>query len=114
MKSLFLRNWVQWSDLKSLFKYFCVGLCLFVICTPSYASSVGNLPFNTSLDEFKASFISAVFDIAIILLMATCLMLAFGEWSDGIKRFINIVFFISLALAAPTAVILLFGTGATF
>lgn len=108
MKNLYSRRWLN------LFKYILLGLGLFVICTPSYASSVGNLPFNTALDEFKGSFISAVFDIAIILLMATCLMLAFGEWSDGIKKFINIVFFISLALAAPTAVILLFGTGATF
>ena len=81
--------------------------CMTPLC---YANS-GDLPFNTALDTFKASFVSAIFDMSVILLMATCLMLAFGEWSDGIKRFINIVFFISLALAAPTGVMLLFGTG---
>jgi type IV secretory pathway VirB2 component (pilin) len=100
-------------SLKSLRK-FILGIGLSLVLMPAYASSSGNLPFNTSLDTFKASFIAAVFDIAVILLMATCLMLAFGEWGDGIKRFITIVFFISLALAAPTGVILLFGTGAVF
>jgi len=103
MKILCWKSWV---------KYILCGLSLLIFCTSSYASSTGNLPFNTALDEFKASFMAAVFDVSIILMMATCLMLAFGEWGDGIKRFINIVFFISLALAAPTGVMLLFGTGA--
>ena len=104
---LLSKNWANGF----VHSFYYVG-CFFIFTLPNlcYADD-GDLPFNTSLDEFKASFVSAIFDMAIILMMATCLMLAFGEWSDGIKRFINVVFFISLALAAPTAVMLLFGNG---
>lgn len=111
MRSLLSRSWLNLHD---LFKYSLLGLWLFVICTPSYASTVGNLPFNAPLDEFKAGFISGCFDIAIILLMGSCLMMATREWGDGIKQILNMVFFLSLALGAPTGVALLFGTGATF
>lgn len=96
------------------FSYLLVGLCAILFTSPSYASSVGNLPFNTSLDLFRENFSAAVFSIGIILFIATCLMMAFGEWGDGIKRLITIAFFISLALGGPAAITLLFGTGATF
>jgi type IV secretory pathway VirB2 component (pilin) len=89
-------------------------LFLLFFASNVYASSTGNLPFNTAMDTFKSNFIEAIFDIAVILMMATCMMLAFGEWSDGVKRFIGIVFFLSLALAAPTGITLLFGNGAVF
>jgi hypothetical protein len=106
MKKMKILCWKSWL------KILIFGLGLFLISEPSYASSVGNLPFNTSMDEFKAAFIEVVFSISIILMMGSCVMMAFGEWGDGIKRLINMVFFLALALAAPTGVVLLFGTGA--
>jgi len=64
--------------LKSWLKIFLSSVILTFLSTNAYASTVGNLPFNTSLDEFKASFMAATFDIAIVLMMATCVAMAVG------------------------------------
>lgn len=105
--------------LKKLVKYFVkhsVSILVFsIFClTNVYASTTGNMPFNTSMDNFKSNFIAVVFVIAVILWVATCLMLAFGDWGDGIKRAVNIVFWLSLALSGSTGMTYLFGSGAVF
>lgn len=92
---------------------FVLGLSFFCIANV-YASTTGNMPFNTSMDNFKSNFIAVVFVIAVILWVATCLMLAFGDWGDGIKRAVNIVFWLSLALSGSTGMTYLFGSGAVF
>ena len=103
MKILCWKDWLNYFLLVLLF------------LSPSvYASTTGNLPCNTVVDTFKADFIALVFSAAVILMMASCLMLAFSEWGDGIKRLVGMLFFLALSLAAPTGVVLLFGTGAVF
>ena len=85
----------------------------FLVCANSYAASTtGSLPFNTSMETFKSNFIAFVFAATVVLWVAMCLMLAFGEWTQGIKQIINVIFWISLALAGATGITLLFGNGA--
>lgn len=78
----------------------------------AFASTTGNLPFNRTLDVFKTNFMSGVFVILVVLWVATMLMMAFGEWGDGVKRVLNILCWASLALAGPAGVSSLFGVGA--
>ena len=42
--------------------------------------------------------------IAVIMVVVTSLMLAFGEWGDGFKRLIQIVFWISIAAGASSMI----------
>lgn len=81
--------------------------------TAAYASSAGNLPFNSTMDMLQQS-ISGPFLLAaaIIMIVVTCLMLAFGEWGDGFKKMINIVLWLSVAFAAPIFITTMFGGGA--
>ncbi len=103
------------SRLKVWLKFSAIFLALFLLQIGSaYASSAGNLPFNTTMDTFKNSFYAWVAIAAIILWIGTCLMLAFGEWGEGMKRIINILFWLSLALSGATAVPAIFGSGAVF
>lgn len=79
------------------------------------ASTNGNLPFtstiNTLKDAISGSFLLAA---AIIMIVVTCLMLAFGEWGEGFKKIINIVLWLSVAFGATSFVSTLFGGGAIF
>ena len=103
------------SRLRVWSKFFLLFSVLFLLqMSSAYASSTGNLPFNTTLDNFKNNFYAWVSIAAIILWVATCLMLAFGEWGEGMKRIINILFWLSLALSGATAVPAIFGSGAVF
>ena len=74
--------------------------------------AAGSLPFNRTIDTFKHHFMAWIVVALVILWVATCLMLAFGEWGEGIKRILNILFWASLALAGPTGISVLFpGSG---
>ena len=42
--------------------------------------------------------------ISIIMVVVTCVMLAFGEWGDGFKRLIQIVLWISVAAGASSMI----------
>ncbi len=81
----------------------------------AFASSMGNLPFNSTMDIVKDA-ISGPFLLAaaVIMIVITCLMLAFGEWGDGFKKMINIVLWLSVAFAATGFITSLFGGGAVF
>ena len=106
MKNLFLKNWhkqLLWV----------VGLSI-LLTVDAYASTTGNLPFNSNIETFKANFMSWLFGAAVILWVGTCLMLAFGEWSSGMKQIINILFWLSLAFGGASGIQLIFGTGAVF
>lgn len=48
--------------------------------------------------------------IAVIMVVVTSLMLAFGEWGDGFKRLIQIVFWISIAAGASSMITNMMGT----
>jgi len=75
----------------------------------------GDLPFVSTMDTLKDA-ISGPFLLsgAIIMIVITCLMLAFGEWGDGFKKIINIVMWLSVAFAATSFVTTMFGGGAVF
>ncbi len=107
MANLFLKKWL---------KYACSAIVLLMLFSvEAYASTTkGDLPFNRAIDTFKANFTTWVFGAAVVMWIGTCLMLAFGEFSSGLKQIINILFWLSLAFAAPAGISLLFSTGATF
>lgn len=105
MKNMFLKNWLKIVSV-------ILGL---ITTTQSFASSSGNLPFVSTMNTLKDG-ISGPFLLAgaIIMIVVTCLMLAFGEWGDGFKKMINIVLWLSVAFAATSFITTLFGSGAVF
>lgn len=76
----------------------------------SWAYRGSDLPFNSTLDTLKEA-ISGPFLVAsaIIMIVITCLMLAFGEWGDGFKKLINIVLWLSIAFGSVSFVSTMFG-----
>jgi type IV secretory pathway VirB2 component (pilin) len=107
MVSLRLKKWV-----KKLIVFFTL---INPVINTAFASSTGTLPFNTTMNTLKDA-ISGPFllSAAIIMIVITCLMLAFGEWGDGFKKFINIVLWLSVAFGAVSFVSTMFGSGAVF
>lgn len=81
----------------------------------AWASSTSDLPFVSTLNTFKEA-ISGPFllSASIIMIVVTCIMLAFGEWGDSFKKMINIVMWLSIAFAATSFVTTMFGSGAVF
>lgn len=76
------------------------------------ASSKGTttLPFTSSLGKFADALSGeALVFISVILIIALCLMLAFGEFSDGMKRMINVLLWISIAFGVTTFITTVFG-----
>lgn len=108
MVSTNLKKWLSRALILSLF----IGSDIH----PALASTMSSgLPFESTLQLLKESISGPVLlSIAIILIVATCLMLAFGEWSDGFKRFINIVLWLSIAFGSVSFVTTMFGGGAVF
>jgi len=76
----------------------------------AFAYGSGNLPFNSTMNVLKDA-ISGPFLLAaaIIMVVITCLMLAFGEWGVGFKKLINIVLWLSIAFAATSFITTMFG-----
>lgn len=99
---------------KVLVKFITV-LSTMLLSNISLASSTGgsDMPFVTTMTKIQGA-ISGPFLLsgAVIMIVITCLMLAFGEWGDGFKKIINIVLWLSIAFAATNFVTSLFGTGA--
>lgn len=107
MMSSYLKNWHK--------KLFMLAGLFLVLSVDAYASSTtGNLPFVSTMDTFKTNFMAWLFGAAVVLWVGTCLMLAFGEWSQGLKQVINIIFWLSLAFGGATGITALFGSGAVF
>jgi type IV secretion system protein TrbC len=132
MINLYLKNWIkvkqrliaQWrkrlwaigGSLRWLAR-FClqwITLCFMLFVSQVFASggTKSDLPFVSTVTKLKDA-ISGPFLLsgAIIMVVATCLMLAFGEWGDGFKRMINVVLWLSVAFAAATFISTMFGTG---
>jgi len=105
MANLSLRNWLK----KTIFL---IGIFL---TSNALASTTGNLPFVSTMNTLKEA-ISGPFLLAgaIIMVVVTCLMLAFGEWGTGFQKLINIVLWLSIAFAATSFISTLFGGGAVF
>jgi type IV secretion system protein TrbC len=74
------------------------------------ADSGSDLPFNSTMNRLKDAITGPfLMSVAIIMIVITCLMLAFGEWGDGFKKLINIVLWLSIAFSATSFVTTLFG-----
>lgn len=100
MNSLHLRAW-----LKSLI----IGLNIAWIHLAN-ADTGSDLPFNSTMNRLKDAITGPfLMSAAIIMIVVTCLMLAFGEWGDGFKKLINIVLWLSIAFSATSFVSTLFG-----
>jgi type IV secretion system protein TrbC len=105
MKNLFLK-----TCLKKLIN------CLLLILGSFHSAIAGhtsNLPFNSTMNMLKDA-ISGPFLLAasIIMIVITCMMLAFGEWGDGFKKLINIVLWLSIAFTATSFITTMFGASA--
>jgi type IV secretion system protein TrbC len=107
MANFHLKHWCKQGFVG--FGVMCAGI------PSAFASSMGFLPFNSTMNTIKDA-ISGPFLLAaaVIMIVITCLMLAFGEWGDGFKKLINIVLWLSIAFAATGFVTSLFGGGAVF
>ncbi len=98
MNNLHLKNWL---------KTFIIG-CLTWI--PLAYADTDDLPFTSTLNRLKDSITGPfLMSVSVIMIVVTCLMLAFGEWGDGFKKLINIVLWLSIAFSATSFVTTLFG-----
>jgi type IV secretion system protein TrbC len=107
---------MRYLNLKKLAKSsIIIIVCETFLNDSALASSTGDLPFVSTLNTLKES-ISGPFllSASIIMIVITCIMLAFGEWGDGFKKMINIVMWLSIAFAATSFVTTMFGSGAVF
>ena len=78
-----------------------------VYSTPVWA---GNLPFTSTLTALKNAITGPfLLAAAMIMVVVTCIMLAFGEWGDGFKKLINIVLWLSIAFGVTGFIGSLFG-----
>lgn len=74
-----------------------------------------NLPFTSTLTVLKNAVTGPfLLAAALIMIVVTCVMLAFGEWGDGFKKLINIVLWLSIAFGATSFVSSLFGGAAGY
>jgi type IV secretory pathway VirB2 component (pilin) len=99
-----LKNW------HNVFAGCCYGMAY---SAPAYAG--GNLPFTSTLTVLKNAITGPfLMAAAMIMVVVTCVMLAFGEWGDGFKKLINIVLWLSIAFGASGFMSSLFGSGAGY
>jgi type IV secretory pathway VirB2 component (pilin) len=76
--------------------------------TPVFAQ--GSLPFDSTLKVLKNAITGPfLMAAAMIMVVVTCIMLAFGEWGDGFKKLINIALWLSIAFGATGFISALFG-----
>jgi type IV secretion system protein VirB2 len=87
-----------------------VALCNFAIGPASAAGS--NMPWEQPLNQILLSVQGPVAKIlAVIIIIATGLTLAFGDTSGGFRRLIQIVFGLSIAFAASSFFLSFFSFG---
>jgi type IV secretion system protein VirB2 len=78
------------------------ALCLTSVITPSFAAG-SNMPWEAPLQSILDSIQGPVARIiAVIIIIATGLTLAFGDTSGGFRKLIQIVFGLSIAFAASS------------
>jgi type IV secretory pathway VirB2 component (pilin) len=70
----------------------------------------GDLPFVSSIQTIQRA-ISGPFLLSacLIMVVVTCLMLAFGEWSDGFRKMLNIALWLGIAFGATDFISSVFG-----
>ena len=92
------------------------GAGLLLVSSNAFASSSSSsLPF-VSVIKSIADAISGplALSVATIMIVATGLMNAFGEWSDGMKKMINIGFWCACSFGVASLITTFGGSGATF
>ncbi len=99
MSNLCLRGWLKFLIIASL--------CWINL---AFADTGSDLPFDSTMNLLKDAITGPfLMSVSIIMIVVTCLMLAFGEWGDGFKKLINIVLWLSIAFSATSFVTTLFG-----
>lgn len=86
---------------------------LVVVCTAAPVSAAGSsMPWEAPLQAILESIQGPVAKIiAVIIIIATGLALAFGDTSGGFRRLIQIVFGLSIAFAASSFFLSFFSFG---
>lgn len=105
MMNLFSKNWLKKSGL---------GIGLMILSPYSSASTAGSdMPFVSTTQKLSQAISGPwLTSAAIIMVVITCLMLAFGEFGDGFKKIINIVLWLAIAFSATSFLNSMFGSGA--
>jgi type IV secretion system protein TrbC len=100
MNILNLKNWHKTRQPRVGTQSSNIATLLGGISITNLAYADSGLPFVTTMTKLQEAisgpFLTAA---AIIMIVITCLMLAFGEWGDGFKKIINIVLWLSVAFA---------------
>jgi hypothetical protein len=93
MVSLNLKTWFKKSS-----------AVLFLWSTTTLPVIAARLPFEKVTADFQTSVMVWVTAAAGIMMTITCVMLGFGEWTDGFKKFLNFLFWVSLALGGGSII----------
>ena len=87
------------------------GMVALAISSPAYAAG-SSMPWEAPLQSILESIQGPVAKImAVIIIIATGLTLAFGDTSGGFRRLIQIVFGLSIAFAASSFFLSFFSFG---
>ncbi|RRD27079.1 conjugal transfer protein TrbC [Brucellaceae bacterium VT-16-1752] len=88
-----------------------IAIMTLVATSPAYASG-SSMPWEQPLQQILQSIEGPVAKIvAVIIIIATGLALAFGDTSGGFRRLIQIVFGLSIAFAASSFFLSFFSFG---
>lgn len=97
------------------FTFCLIGVALLLGSEAVFASTTGGaLQFASKMKDFEDNFNAWLFVASVVLLSATALMHAFGEFGDGMKKMVTAGFWISLAGGVYAVAALFFGSGAVF
>lgn len=89
-------------SVKPLFQAAAVAAVLLAIAVPAHAAG-SNMPWEAPLQSILESIQGPVARIvAVIIIIATGLTLAFGDTSGGFRKLVQIVFGLSIAFAASS------------
>ena len=99
------------SKLKSR-QFLAVSVFALAFASQSAFASGSGMPWETPLQSILSSIEGPVAKIiAVIIIIVTGLMMAFGDTSGGFKRLIQIVFGLSIAFAASSFFLTFFSFG---
>lgn len=93
---------VSVKPLRAVLSSGCAALMLFALAGPARAAG-SNMPWEAPLQSILDSIQGPVARIvAVIIIIATGLTLAFGDTSGGFRKLVQIVFGLSIAFAASS------------
>lgn len=99
------------SRVRSRLSYIVLGWAALALASPAHAGG-SSMPWEAPLQAILESIQGPVAKIvAVIIIIATGLALAFGDTSGGFRRLIQIVFGLSIAFAASSFFLSFFSIG---